>query len=348
MERVSVKAPANVKISGEHAVVYGGSSLSAAITLYATAEADYASNGALEVVLSDLGVRASFSADGLDGLYKAYSSRDQRSNGSIQSYIAGSGVDKDFLPYATIAARLHGQYGVEVAGRKITISSEVPVKKGYASSAVCSTAFAVAVLRSAGVELDDRSAVDAIRDGERVAHGMEDAGRIDVGTAYYGGYATFSAAEGIRKADIARKVRMVVFDTGPKPPTSEMLRKVKELYDADIEGTSAIFRDIDDCVGRCVDALRGGDLGELGRQMTRNHGLLRRLGVSSERLDEAVSVAAKSGALGAKLCGGGGGGIGVALVADNKSSRSVISAMEAEGFGAMEVVVADCGAAQCR
>ncbi len=345
MERISVRAPANVKIAGEHSVVYGGLSLSAAITLYATADATETSGAMLEIALEDLGISASFGRDELMALYGKYRGRDSSSTEGLRKYIEGSSeIKSEMLPYATIAARFLGQYGVDVINKKITISSQVPAQRGYASSAVRSAAFAMSVLKSCGVRLDDATAVDVIRDGERIAHRMEGAGCIDVGTAYYGGFATLTASDGIRKEDLPCQIRLVVFDTGPKPPTAQMLMKVKALYDSDTKGTAAVFREIDGCVSMCINAIRSGDNAELGRQMSRNHELLRRLGVSSAMLDKAVSVALSAGAYGAKLCGGGGGGIGVALVSDDQAAGRVISAMLAEGFEAQRVEVAMDGA----
>lgn len=345
MGNVEVQAPANVKISGEHSVVYGGPSLSAAIRIYVTADVEETGRNTLEIVLKDLNVSASLDADTLNRLYKVYMPRDTSKPDDLARYIASNeSMGKHILPYATIAARLLGEHGANVFGKRVTVHSDVPIQKGYASSAVCSTAFAMALLKSAGKKLDDQTAIDICRDGDRIIHKVETAGRMDVGPAYYGGYAIFSAAEGIKKADISTAVNLVVIDTGPKPPTAEMVKKVRELYNKDTKGTTKMLREIDDCVLKCIDSLKNGDLKELGRQMSRNHELLRKLGVSSERLDKATSVAMSNGAYGAKLCGGGGGGMGVALVGSSSEAQKVIDALKGNGFEAYSVSISLRGA----
>lgn len=347
MDEIEVKAPANIKIGGEHSVVYGGPSLSAAIGLYATAKLTEGKDG-LEIVLRDLDISASFDESALKDLYAAYSKRDTSKPEGLGGYIASKEgtIKKEMLPYATIAARLLVEYGIETAGRNVRISihSDVPFQKGYASSAVCSAAFAMALIKASGKKLDDATAIDVIRDGERIVHKSETAGRIDVGPVYFGGFARFTTAEGVVKEDITTQATFVVIDTGQKPPTAEMVRKVRELYDRDTEGTTKILRAIDSCVEKETEMLKAGDLKSLGKQMSANQELLSKLGVSSPGIDKAVSVAVSNGAYGAKLCGGGGGGMAVALVGSQQDADKVIGALKSEGFDAYSTSIAFDGA----
>jgi mevalonate kinase len=64
--------------------------------------------------------------------------------------------------------------------------------------------------------------------------------------------------------------------------------------------------------------------------MTRNHALLRELGVSSPELDNLVDRACAAGARGAKLSGGGRGGNMLALV-DEATAAPVREALLAAG-----------------
>ena len=344
METV-VKAPSNIKIAGEHSVVYGGPSLSAAIDIFATAVVSDTKTNALQIELKDLGVSALIDEQTLKDLYNDYSTRDTTAPDGIAKYIAKHGeIDKRILPYATIAARLLGQQGISSLGKKVVIHSDVPVQKGYASSAVCSTSFAMALVKSSGKKIDDKTAIDVARDGERIIHKVETAGRIDVGPAYFGGYASFSASDGVRKEDINIQMKVVVMDTGPKPPTSEMVAKVRVLYNTQKKSTEATLKAIDECVKECTYALKNDNQKELGEQMSRNHELLKKLGVSSPNLDKAVEIAKVSGALGAKLCGGGGGGMGIALVSSDSDAEKVINSLKKNGFDAYSVNISLNGA----
>jgi mevalonate kinase len=279
-------------------------------------------------------------------MHAEYHSRDVGKPEGLVKYIENNTnvAGKDILPYATIAARLFVEQGVKVLGKTVTIHSDVPVRQGYASSAVCSAAFTMALAKASGKRLEDQVAIDIIRDGERIVHKAETAGRIDVGPIYFGGFARFSAADGIKKEDISTPLNIVVIDTGPKPPTAEMVKKVRDLYNADTAGTTKTLKEIDNCVERATIALKEGNLRELGKLMSRNHELLNKLGVSSPGLDKAVAVAVSNGAYGAKLCGGGGGGMCIALVGGSAEADKVISALKAKGFNAYSVAITHNGA----
>ncbi len=347
MVNVEVKVPSNIKISGEHSVVFGGPSLSAAVPPYATATLSSSTQGKLEIVLKDLNISAAFDEPALRKLYSDYSKRDtapkkpdDKTPTGLAKYIARHAeIRKEMLPYATIAARLLVEQGISPIGKQVVIHSDVPIGKGYASSAVCSTAFAMVLVKASGKQLEDQTAIDISRDGERIVHGVETGGRLDVGPIYFGGYATFKASEGIKSLEISTPINFVVMDVGPKPPTAKMVEKVRALHDADEEGTDKILREIDRIVLRCIDAIKSGDLKELGKQIYHNHELLRKLGVSSDKLDKAVSVAMSNGAYGAKLCGGGGGGMGMALVESDADAKRVINALKSNGFEAYSISV---------
>src|SRR5262249_33550069 len=62
-----------------------------------------------------------------------------------------------------------------------------------------------------------------------------------------------------------------------------------------------------------AEAIKVGDLVELGELMNLNHGLLNALQLSTPDLEEMIHIARRNGAVGAKLTGGGGGGSIIAL-----------------------------------
>ena len=70
--------------------------------------------------------------------------------------------------------------------------------------------------------------------------------------------------------------------------------------------------------------------------------LLRLLGVSSDGIDKAVEIAKNNGAYGAKLSGGGGGGIAIAMT-ENKARLS--DALARAGFRVFDTGISLDGAA---
>ncbi len=82
-------------------------------------------------------------------------------------------------------------------------------------------------------------------------------------------------------------------------------------------------------------AIEEGDGVGLGSLMDQGHSMLKRLGVSNERLDEMVACCRLHGALGAKLTGGGGGGCMLALAADASSGEAIANGLAGLGYPAI-------------
>lgn len=323
-----VNSPAVIKWFGEHAVVYGKPFIGVAVGLYASAVSNDGGEKDLSISLADFDLNASFDSDRMELLYKS-----RKSTTSIGEFIsANSDIDQRVLPFALIASRIIKGYGVKLGHKTVGISSEIPVQRGLASSAACSTSFAVAL--SDGHGLSDSEIIDISREGERVVHRNDGAGIVDVNTSYYGGCITYSNDLGIRKVKINEnfnKCDLLLIDTGPKKSTAEMVAKVRSLYDSDRVNTEKVFNEIERYVDSGLEAIISGNVEKVGELMLKNHIALSRIGVSTPKLDDAVALAKKSGAFGAKMSGGGGGGLAVALVSKPHTGK-VKLALEDGGF----------------
>ncbi len=330
-----VKAPGVIKLLGEHAVVYGRLSLAIGINLYAKASFRETKEVSLTIDVPDLGAKGVFTKNDLSSIYDSYKSRK-----SISDYVSkNNGV---LLPFETIAARLLMEFGIDPTGASVELSSEIPIQKGLSSSAALSTALAVGLVRRSGVRLSDKDIIEVARDGDRIIHRNENAGRIDVSTSYYGGYTTFSSEQGAKKEEMNTELRLLIIDTGPKKTTAETVEHVAELYKNDKEGMVSIFDQIHESSMKGVEAIKKADITLLGNLMYNNHQLLQKLGVSSEGLDRTVRIAKEENAHGAKLSGGGGGGIAIVLFGKNK--ERLISRLKEEGFNVLETKISVGGA----
>ena len=317
VENEEVSAPAALILLGEHSVVapYYKMSIGMAVTIFARAHVEgYDSKKFAVQSLNVKNVDTAVTEDILRKLYDGWKNRgDGKDNSGILKYIEeNKDVSEEALPFLTVAARLLVEQEINIIGKKVIINSEIPTGIGYGSSAASSTAFTVALIASGNKIIDDPVVIDIIRDGERVLHKNEGAGGIDVTVSYYGGYATWQRGVAT-KLDVSTNLNIVVIETGPKRPTGEMVKVVKAFYERDPTRVSKIMDEIDECSHKGLAALRKGDVEEVGRQMFKDHELLRELGVSTDVLDLAVKTAKESGAYGAKLKGGGGGGIGLAI-----------------------------------
>lgn len=331
------RAPAVIKLFGEHAVVYGKLSIAGAIDMYANSEVSYTTTQTLGISLTDIRTESELRQSELDSLYASFKERK-----SIQEYIEQHGELKpEILPYATIAARISKVFKLDLKGKKITIESGIRMQTGLASSSAVATAFTVSLLKHFGIRMEDDEVIDIARDGDRIVHRNEKAGGIDVSTSFYGGYVGYSTKGGAKREEIDRVLDFVIIDAGPKKSTAETVGSVAERYKKEKKKTEVILAGIEDCSMEGLDALRKGNLKDTGKLMVKDHKLLKKLGVSTERLDEAVEKALESGAYGAKLSGGGGGGIAIALT-DN--APKIVEAMKGYGFEAFATKISLEGA----
>ena len=115
---------------------------------------------------------------------------------------------------------------------------------------------------------------------------------------------------------------LVVGHTGINAPTTNMVAGVAARRTED-PGVDETMDAIGALVHRGMEALLAGDAEAVGRTMTENHLLLRRLGVSHPALETLVSAALPT-SLGAKLTGAGGGGCMIALTRDAKATSEAI------------------------
>jgi hydroxymethylglutaryl-CoA reductase len=143
------------------------------------------------------------------------------------------------------------------------------------------------------------------------------------------------AAPVMRPLQIPKPIRFVIGISGKESLTAKTVGRVREAWQKNPELYERIFREIDGLTLQAVDAIAAYDLERLGDLMNVCHGLLNALRVSSWEIEELVQIARDSGALGAKLTGGGGGGSIIALCPDG--ADKVMQAIRGAGYQAMEV-----------
>ncbi len=160
-------------------------------------------------------------------------------------------------------------------------------------------------------------------------------------TSFYGGFVSFSSETGARKEQLGAITNLLLIDTGPKKSTATTVGHVSELYNNDRSNTEKLLGGIDACSRSGIAALAKGDMAVFGKCMYDDHELLRKLGVSSEGLDMVVEYAKEAKAYGAKLSGGGGGGLAIAVDNDLASLEGMLSS---KGFSVSKAAVSSIGA----
>ena len=221
-----------------------------------------------------------------------------------------------------LAAAVAAELGLDV-GFEGRIESTIPAGAGLASSAAVEVAVAGALCEAAGVRLEPLELAERCRRAEERATGVP-CGLMDQAAAVLGraGHALLLDCGDLSYEHIELpEVELVVLDSGIRRRLEDGRYAQRR---AEVEaGEPARVRHVEtenERVRAAVDALRSGDLPELGRILVAGHESLRDdFEVSLPELDALVEAAVAAGAYGARLTGAGFGGCVLALAAPERA-----------------------------
>ncbi len=210
----------------------------------------------------------------------------------------------------------------------ITIHSSIPVASGLGSGAAVSVALIRALTDFAQRPMPADEVNALAYEIEKLHHGTPSG--IDNTVISYAKPVYFVRGQPIQTFNVARPFSLVIADTGIAAPTKESVGDVRKLWEADKPRWEALFDRVGEIVRAAKNAIETGATDSLGALMDANHALLQEMTVSSPELDRLVLAAKTSGALGAKLSGGGRGGNMLALVRPAEA-EAVASALKSAG-----------------
>lgn len=210
----------------------------------------------------------------------------------------------------------------------IQLDSNIPISAGMGSGAAVTVAIIRALSAFLGGPLPDERISELAYEVEKLHHGTPSG--IDNTVVTFQKPVYFQRDQPLQTLAIQRPTYWIVADTGEKTPTMETVSAVRGLHASAPETYDAIFAEIGQIAREARQALTQGDLAQLGALMDRNQAFLEDLQVSSPALERLIAAARESGALGAKLSGGGRGGNMIALVPPEKV-RQVEKALQEAG-----------------
>jgi len=303
---VKASAPGKIILFGEHAVVYGRPALAAPVTqIHAEAEVSDSAQAGIWIDAPNVELHAELNTLAPDD------------------------------PLATVIHNLFFQLGIDpFPSLKISIRSTIPVASGLGSGASVSVALIRACSGHLGHELTDEEVNAFAYEIEKLHHGTPSG--IDNTVVTYAKPVYFIKGRPIEIFRVGRPFTIVIGDTGISAPTKESVRDVRKLWDADREKWEGVFDRVGEIAAKAKTLIENGTWPELGPLMSQNHTLLQEMTVSSPEIDKLVKAAEKSGALGAKLSGGGRGGNVIALVEPERTEAVANTLKES---GAQRVII---------
>lgn len=222
---------------------------------------------------------------------------------------------------ATPESLIEAALGTDLKDNDLSIRFEVPPMSGLGSSA----ALAVALLRARGRKFSLREVITI----EDVAHGRSSG--VDPAIAMADGPIVFEKKR-VRALEIGAPFYLVAGARGGHGGTGRSVGRVKEMKEREPKLMSAAMRTLGEATRAGERAIAAGDLAALAAAMELQHGVLSGFGLVSESVAEVVSAAKKSGALAAKMSGAGGsGGAFVALAADPRAAKRVLTKVKSLG-----------------
>lgn len=216
-----------------------------------------------------------------------------------------------------------------VEGLRIGIDSAIPIGRGLGSSAAVATAIVRGLFSFYGLKLSQEELFSLVQISETYAHGKPSG--IDMTAVASEVPIWFQKGKESVPISAGGPLFFVVADTGRIGDTQTAVDKVSKKYVLEPENVQEYLAKIEKIAEEAKDALLDGNINILGELLNGNQQELMNLGVSDKYLNGLVEKARISGALGAKLTGGGLGGCMIALAGSMEQAREIAEGLMKAG-----------------
>ena len=224
----------------------------------------------------------------------------------------------------------HMGWDINKKGLKITLGGDLTCVSGIGASAANCVSLARALAAAQGRTMTEEEINQAGYEGEKGYHGTPSG--IDNTASTYGGVLKFQRTDGAPIFDIKTlpsPALIVYASTGITASTTKVVADVAAKKAADEEWFAGLLARYMEIFNEAEVALQACDWVKVGELANKNHALCQDLTVSCDELDNLVDAARSAGALGAKMCGTGRGGLMWAICADKASQEAVFTALSA-------------------
>jgi len=303
MDLIVAKAPGKVILLGEHSVVYDKLGIATAIGKYTAVKVSPNNKNSVKIISKNYSLEKEMDKDKLFDLVEKITNFWKDDNlKEVKKLFSGNSL----LPSFITAGKIMKKYGFR--GLKIEINSDVP--KNLGSSASVFNAIALGVSKFLDLDLSRGEIGYFANEGDKVVHGTPSG--IDAYTIANGGWITYVKSIGVKPLETEFKAPLLVVESGEPAKTGEMVEYVKKQKQENPDFVNQIMENLENISQESLKAIKSQDYNSLGEAMIAFYQELRKLNISTKKLDYIVEIAIKNSSY-AKPTGGWGGGCCIIL-----------------------------------
>jgi len=331
LQEIKASAPGKVILFGEHSVVYNGLGIASSIDKRSFVTVNQNIKNNVLIYSKDLNLKKSLTEN---ELFKFFNNIEKLKKENKFDEIKKIGKKHKLNALFFVIASLMKKYGFKPL--EILIETKVPKNLGSSSSLFSSIALAVS--KFLGKHLSKKEISEFAYEGDIIAHGGTPSG-IDNSTVTYGEYIQYKRSEGIKPININFELPLVFVDSGEPARTGDTVPYIREQREENQKFVDQILERLNDISLQSLDALKEQNLELIGDLMLEYYLELKKLNISTEKLDKIIGIAIKNKALGAKPTGGWGGGCCIVLAKDQKQAEDLIKIYRDKGFDSFQVKI---------
>jgi len=292
MKQVFASSPGKIILLGEHAVVYDQPAISMGIDLYSHCIIEDLIEPNIEIELLNYGLEFKF-----------------KDFNELKSYFPSQ-----FQFLIEALTYLSDFFQVKLQKIKMILYSAIWVGSGLGSSASISVALISALNSFYSLNLDQNKINEISYHLETFMHGKPSG--IDNYTCTYGNILYFDnfTKKNPQILHIPSSIFLLVCNSGKSHNTRDVIQQIQKIKNHNPSYFQTQMESIGNIVQNAKNALELGDFTLLGKLMNENQNILYSLGISTEEIDQIISLALANGAYGAKLTGAGKGGCVIILI----------------------------------
>lgn len=202
--------------------------------------------------------------------------------------------------------------------QNLIIRSKIPLGGGMGGSAAISTCFVRIASQILKKTLTLQEEIFFANEVDSLFHNGKASG-LDVSAVASNGIIAFQKNSPVHFVKNKCHFWLALIDSEERSETAEMIKKVKKEMDENPKKVESIFQNLNHIADEIEKFLNAGKILDFAMCLNQAHTQLQSLGVSTPKMDQIVLELMKTGALGAKLTGAGGGGLILAVFSEHPS-----------------------------